>query len=218
MEVQLLATIVGCLLKWLEIMQKMVEPYKQKIANCSSLINHYFAGNLANRAGGAVFLSRSGMICLLNCTFSKNAANGTGGGIHVSSSTITLGAMEPTFALISPSRNVMLSFTGNSAQTEGGGAYLQSNSKLFMHLMSKTKFTKNSADYGGALYVADDTYLDTCSATDDCFFREVFTDSLPSTFFNQHSFSILSLPRILSKHSTSWICTFWRTSRSLYCE
>ena len=139
-----------------------------------------FADNSANRAGGAIFLSRSEMTCLRNCTFSENAANGTGGGIHSSSSTITTGSLEQALAIIQGLSDVLTSFVGNSAQN-GGGIYLQSNSKLYMQLKSNIRFTDNSAYHGGAIYVADNTYFDTCSAAADCFFREIFTDSLQST-------------------------------------
>ena len=73
-------------------------------------------------------------------------------------------------------------FTENKAK-EGGGVFLESNSKLYVlrkvtlsftnelrralmvYNIYALTFTANSADYGGAIFVADDTHPGTCAST-----------------------------------------------------
>ena len=131
------------------------------------------AGNSAIQAGGAVILTRSDFTCLGICKISGNTANKTGGGIHASSSTVTIKSIP----LGLPNQ---ISFVGNTAE-KGGGLYLQANSRLYIILpvleLTPTQsnvvtFVNNSAHLdGGAIYVADDTYSDTCLITAECFFQ-----------------------------------------------
>ena len=86
-----------------------------------------------------------------------------GGGIHASSSSISV-YQHGTPQLIN-----------NTAQTDGGGMYLQVNPRLYLLKSEPTffcyedkkiimMFTGNHANYGGAVYVADDTNSGACSS------------------------------------------------------
>ena len=66
-----------------------------------------------------------------------------------------------------PKYNPVLCITYNEAEM-GGGLYLEANSKLYITKKDFDStdvifFMGNEADYGGALYVADETYSGTCT-------------------------------------------------------
>ena len=143
----------------------------------------FLSGNSAEQAGGAIFLLQSELICQNNCTIAKNSANGTGGGLHAVRSSLRAAVRLSSFHFFNPHLvpEISLNFAENVAKW-GGGLSLQSNSKLYVTLVDITqenglvKFTKNHAAYeGGAIYIADETYSDTCSTTFDheCFFQPV---------------------------------------------
>lgn len=119
-----------------------------------------------------------------------NSAKERGGGIYAVSS-----------LLRAYTKNTVdtRSYTGSSIQTTensarlGGGICLEMNAKMYIlkkvnkyilwdarhvHVL---KFTNNMADYGGAIYVADDTNSGTCASTSyrshapttECFFQTV---------------------------------------------
>ena len=115
------------------------------------------------RGGGGIYLRLSNLEIKGSCNISNNNAT-TGGGIHASSSIITvhqLGALQ---------------LINNSAKL-GGGLYLEVNPKVYLlntfHYVDKNLliFTSNTADYGGAVYVADDT--NNCASWMECFFQAV---------------------------------------------
>ena len=86
-----------------------------------------------------------------------------GGGIHATSSTI---------AVYTPGT---LQIIDNYAEF-GGGMYLKINSKLYVlktELSSRCfmYFIGNHANYGGTVYVADDTNSGTCSNDNECFIQ-----------------------------------------------
>ena len=138
------------------------------------------SGNTAEQAGGAIFLLQSEMTCQGNCTIENNSANKTGGGIHAIRSSIRAVVKLSNFLFFNPHMVpvISLNFVGNKAK-RGGGLSLQSNSKFYAMLLNVSSngiisFTNNTADSdGGAIYVADETYFDTCSTTFDheCFFQ-----------------------------------------------
>ena len=65
----------------------------------------------------------------------------------------------------------------------GGGLYLKANAKLYilkymsntlnLHGVNTIEFTSNSAHYGGAVYIDDDTNSGTCDSSSEtqCFFQ-----------------------------------------------
>ena len=124
---------------------------------------------IANSSGGGISLKQSRLEIRGMCNLVNNIAV-RGGGIHATSSTIAV--YQPgTLQLIS-----------NNAKF-GGGMYLEVNSKLYV---LKTKaitdsyqrlyfmnFTGNHANYGGAVYVADDTNSGTCSLKHECFIQKL---------------------------------------------
>ncbi len=89
-----------------------------------------------------------------------NIAENNGGGIHAVSSTIEL-----TLSYVN--------IDSNTAATSGGGVYLQQSSKLYLFKMLDEKLlyhvlyvklliNNNSAQYGGGIFVADDTQRSAC--------------------------------------------------------
>ena len=131
--------------------------------------NVLIANNIANdsrgTSGGGIYLQLSSLDIKGRCNISNNNAM-KGGGIHSSSSIITvhqLGALH---------------FINNGAE-HGGGLYLDVNPKVYLlntvHDANKNLliivFTNNHANYGGAVYVADDT--NNCASRTECFFQAV---------------------------------------------
>ena len=121
---------------------------------------------MANSSGGGISLKQSHLEIEGRCQIVNNVAV-RGGGIHASSSTI---------AVYHPG---ILQVTNNSAEF-GGGLYLEVNPKLYVlknilvrspdneHIIS---CTGNRANYGGAVYVADDTNSGACSPDNECFIQ-----------------------------------------------
>ncbi len=109
-----------------------------------------------------------------------NIAENNGGGIHAVSSTIEL-----TLSYVN--------IDSNTAATSGGGVYLQQSSKLYLFKKDfeyqwrdeyvKLMINNNSAQYGGGIFVADDTESGTCrggaTETDDT--RTIFADCFIQT-------------------------------------
>ena len=88
-----------------------------------------------------------------------------GGGIHATSSTI---------AVYGP---WTLQFINNRAKN-GSGLYLEVNAKLYVLKSRRSSgnvnlliFQDNHANYGGAIYVADDTNSGACSPENECFIQ-----------------------------------------------
>ena len=91
-----------------------------------------------------------------------------GGGIHATSSTIAV--YEPW----------TLQFINNRAKN-GSGLYLEHNAKLYVlkptprfsrsEYLPVILFQDNHANYGGAIYVADNTNAGACSPDNECFIQ-----------------------------------------------
>ena len=120
---------------------------------------------IANSSGGGISLKQSHLEIRKKCNLVNNSAV-RGGGIHATSSTIAV-YQTGTLHLI------------NNNAGYGGGMYLEVNSKLYI-LKTEPEFsynvrfyilnfTGNHANYGGAVYVADDTISGTCSPDNECF-------------------------------------------------
>ena len=141
------------------------------------------AHNMANKNGGGIYLIDSELTCLNKSTviLFNNTATHKGGGIHAISSSIKTTSVLPSSAI--------LNFTNNIAE-RGGGLSLEANAKLVTvkYLYSidysnflypsyqqsyTTIFSGNSAKYGGAVYVDDDTNSGTCTSDPktECFFQ-----------------------------------------------
>ena len=117
--------------------------------------------------GGGISLQQSGLEVKGSCIISDNYAM-RGGGVHAKSSTITV------------YQQGTLQFINNSA-INGSGLYLEINPKLYLlkdtfegvysNRLFKLIFTDNQANYGGAMYVADNTNSGTCSPNIECFIQ-----------------------------------------------
>ena len=118
------------------------------------------ANNVATDiSGGGICLQQSVFEIKENCKFSNNYAM-RGGGIHATSSTIAV--REPG----------TLQFVNNKA-VNGSGLYLAVNARLHALKYSPENylsmiFTGNQANYGGAVYVADETTSSACSHNIEC--------------------------------------------------
>ena len=134
------------------------------------------ANNTAWENGGGIYLHNSELNCYSKCLLEliNNRAGGKGGGVYAIGS------------YISVENAGMISIQNNIAKRAGGGVTLELNSKLYILVITgivsppyTLTFTNNSADYGGALYIADDTTSGTCasesyntpSTTSQCFIQ-----------------------------------------------
>ena len=157
--------------------------------------NLIIAHNTASRNGGGIHLTESEVNCLSNSTLLLvyNTATHKGGGIHAISSYIrAFSNLKVTEMNVD---TAVINFTNNTAQ-RGGGLSLEANAKLVVLkyedgeilLLSESTyrhytynqsytmiFSGNSADYGGAIYVNDDTNSGTCTndSKTDCFFQSL---------------------------------------------
>ena len=129
--------------------------------------------NAASDSGGDLYLYRStlssGYASITN--ISDNKAKGNGGGIHAINSMIVCtqsycrGSGWPF--------QTLLFFTNNNA-SKGGGLHMESAAQLRLlkvndnihlrkdKLNTSIYFTSNTAHYGSAVYVVDETYFDVC--------------------------------------------------------
>ena len=132
------------------------------------------ARNTAVNDGGGVYFEGTNLKIFGKCNISQNRAT-RGGGALASSSTVTV------------YQKGTLTFTKNTA-IRGGGIYLESNAKFhllksvtetigsFIHIMAI--FTGNQAEYGGAVYVADETNSGDCKNSQECSFQTLIIDQL----------------------------------------
>ena len=140
--------------------------------------------NSANESGGGIYLYNSEMNCSgCSLQLSHNTAKSRGGGIHAIASTIKLCYVYSTA--------VKVVFTNNTAE-KGGGLSMESNSKLYMlkgGYKISVDYVGNSADYGAAMFVHDDTYTSTCSRKlkGECFFQVLDRYYRPGIYFTDFS-------------------------------
>ena len=133
-----------------------------------------------NRAtfGGAIYAYQSELNFESSSYLSENVAKLNGGGLY---------ALGTSIHLLSGA----LQLKGNNAK-QGGGMFLNVNSKVYILKKSSEpecnphceikflilEFINNSADYGGAMYIADDTYSSICgtnmqSTASECFYQSL---------------------------------------------
>ena len=142
--------------------------------------NVTIAHNTATGNGGGVYLSTSDLNCQQKSTFVfyNNMAMSKGGGVHALSSSIN--SFSNIIYLILPPlyesdmdryyKGAKINFTNNEAKF-GGGLLLADNAKLKINimypvmdtLMPTVSFIGNSADYGGAIFVDDETNSGMCA-------------------------------------------------------
>ena len=136
--------------------------------------NTILSNNTALESGGGIYIYQSELNCKGQSTLQLvgNRAIVHGGGIHAIGSTLVA-----EYEYTQP-HNVYhgsrIIFIGNNAKEAGGGILLEVNSKLNVLIRKQYYsdepyytliFSSNSADYGGAIYVADDTNSGTCAST-----------------------------------------------------
>ena len=161
------------------------------------------AHNTAARNGGGFYLSNSELNCQKQSTltFANNTAVHKGGGLHAISSSVKA-ASAYSMHQYTGSR---INFIGNTAK-KGGGLSLEANTKYYILKYqiiyyyedtdtNTTIFIANSADYGGAVYVNDDSNSGICSSDPktECFFqvlaihnRESYYLKIQSIYFSQN--------------------------------
>ena len=118
-----------------------------------------------NGSGGGISLQQSNLEIKGNCIITSNNAR-RGGGIHATSSTVAVYQLGT------------LQFINNRAEN-GSGLYLEVNAKLNVLKSQRSHneneyiliFRDNHANYGGAIYVADDTNSGACLPDYECFIQ-----------------------------------------------
>ena len=168
----------------------------------------YLNQNTARDSGGGIYLYQSDLSCEGNSTLKLKGNNATkrGGGIHAISSRTAVTQDRESTNTIS-----LLSFIENRAKM-GGGIHLEANAKLYVlkkgeinnldnaKIVTSVVFQENSAIYGGAVYVADETNSGMCAGdvnhydTTECFVQVLtllYTESfLPSKAYSDQLISI----------------------------
>ena len=133
--------------------------------------------NSATNSGGSIYLYQSQLTCEHQSflTVLLNKANKTGGGIHATNSVIKMHFTEYDSSELGPKLTYDGSYAGFGANTAvlGGGLYLEVNSKFYSLIYNfvgnkipyyTVQFRHNSALYGGAVYIADETNNSTCAS------------------------------------------------------
>ena len=131
------------------------------------------ANNTAINTGGGLYLEQTELNCRSHSVLKllQNSATANGGGIHSISSTVNVNYIVGSSNYLESS----IYFIENRAKN-GGGVFLEVNAKLYTLQRTTTSifksqhfttfvFINNSADYGGAVYVADDTNFGVCAST-----------------------------------------------------
>ena len=159
----------------------------------------YILGSTATDTGGGAYLYQSKLYIRGSVSISDNRAENFGGGIHAISSIIVLHIQHMS--------QVHLYLQSNTARN-GGSACLEMNSKFFITQLSERNGSReavrpihlfnNSADFGGAIYVADNTIRGTCSSgqvhtitaftQSECFFQIIGVSNDLYTFGDAFSF------------------------------
>ena len=145
------------------------------------------ANNTATRNGGGIYLLNSELNCRQNGILMhlNNNATHRGGGLHAISSIISATSVL-SYETLSYSE-ARLYFRNNVAK-EGGGMSLESNARVIIlkspHFNIDTasgnsitiNISENSADYGGAVFVNDDTSSVCTSDQIECFLQVISVD------------------------------------------
>ena len=113
--------------------------------------------NTATHSGGAIHCFQCQLLFGALILITGNHASQNGGGLHITSSTINIIANH-------------MALSQNNAKY-GGGIYMQKNSMIVIKKNTPQilpryflEFSGNAADYGGAVYVRDDTNSGVCAS------------------------------------------------------
>ena len=131
--------------------------------------------NRVSDTGGAIYVYHSVIwIVRGEATLANNRAFYKGGGVHLVSSSLVLVTRNKELSCIN--------FRSNLAKL-GGGVCLEESSRLYTTTDKVViEFTNNRADFGGAIFVSDDTNNGTCTSSEytltntaesDCFFQSI---------------------------------------------
>ena len=127
----------------------------------------YFANNSAYRFGGAINIIKSTLRVCGSVFLLKNNSANFGGAIHTIRSNISIGINCCSTDSISKS---VVTLEGNRA-TYRGGAIGSHGSNLYFN--GNISFSDNTADYGGAMILRENSRLFFKSALKLCFIRNV---------------------------------------------
>ena len=188
--------------------------------------NVTMAHNTATGNGGGIYLLNSELSCqfiknMSTLTLFNNTAVQKGGGLHAISSSLKVAytILEyNTENVYYYNMGARVNFTKNAARF-GGGLSLEANAKLYILKVpvaietpgsviydnidaNATIFMGNNAEYGGAVYVDDDTNSGTCASDPrtECFFQVLalyetyplnFTVATQCIYFSQNSAYVL---------------------------
>ena len=150
-------------------------------ASGDSILNVYddlsVIDNRANSSGGGIYLYRSKLNCQQNGTLNLvwNQATEKGGGICAINSIVNVYSDRDSLNASS------IRFVGNMAE-KGGGIYLEMTAELFIiksgndytRIIYNLHFVSNLAKRGAAMYVADETNIETCAVEgvgEECFLQ-----------------------------------------------
>ena len=195
-------------LKWSEVTffgeNKMVDNLATgnggaMFVSSNSIMNVYerldVINNMANESGSGFYLYRSMVVSQLNSimTLMDNRAAENGGGVYA-----TISVLRVLSDRDSPNET-SVDFTNNTSQM-GGGMYLALTSQLYViksgnnYTQKKYSlhFTANSANYGGAVYVADETNSQQCTSVSymnlsvdtECFLQVISPVSIDAMMYN----------------------------------
>ena len=134
--------------------------------------NITITNNYAGESGGGIYLYQSRLNIQGECSITDNTAR-NGGGVYAVSSTVTL---EENQRVLYTSRSTSVTFNSNTAML-GGAFFLSTNTKIYALLIGsfvhRINFIENTAEYGGALYIDDQSNPDLCngSSSTECFFQ-----------------------------------------------
>ena len=126
----------------------------------------YVVNNHASISGGGIYCFQSDVTTEGHITFTGNTAIDKGGAIHSVSTTFHI----PLFGYVPYKIPGIILIEHNHAR-KGGGVYCERSSKLYISKdailvdLGVYRFINNSADFGGALFIADDTNSGTCFST-----------------------------------------------------
>ena len=175
--------------------------------------NIYFMGistffNNKAGQGGAILGIESVLMVYNETTIANNTVtNGEGGGIHLFQTSLEVkgecivfnnhamdgGGIYSSSSAITVHQQGMLQILQNTARN-GGGMYLEVNPRLIIvksvasfskEIENLVNFEGNTAQYGGAIYVADDTNSAACvSGVIDCFIQTLEVHRIVSPALN----------------------------------
>ena len=164
--------------------------------------NVTIAHNTATINGGGIYLSNSELNCHKYSTLDvfNNAAVHKGGGLYAISSSIkAISTFVYNYNTAERYFGTRIIFTRNAAE-KGGGLALEANAKFYILKYdilliwnaldaNTTAFTANMADYGGAVYVEDDTNCGTCNSdtVTECFLQVLALHDQESLYLKTQS-------------------------------